>query len=72
MIGLFNAIADAYYDAYFRRVRSLAGVFITLTVIAVIILFLAGKKKACIWCVICGTVFWLFGGYNRLAEFFIH
>lgn len=73
MISLFGAaIAGAYYDAYLRRVHTLAGVFIVLTVIAVIILSLAGKKKACIWCIICGTVFWLFGGYNRIAEFFIH
>lgn len=72
MISLFGAAFAGAYDAYLRRVHTLAGVFIVLTIIVAIILSLAGKKKACIWCIICGTVFWLFGGYNWLAEFFIH
>lgn len=71
MINLFNAFAGAY-DAYLRRLHTLAGVFIVLTIIAIIILYIADKKKACIWCIICGTVFWLFGGYNWLAGLFIH
>lgn len=74
MLRLLNAFAGAYanaYDAYFQRVYTLAWVFAILTVIVAIVLHLSKRKKACIIWIICGTVFWFFGGYVRLAEFFV-
>lgn len=70
MLGLFNSVICAYND-YIQRVNTLALALIIITIIAAIVLHISNRKKACIILIICGTIFWLFGGYFKLANFFV-
>ena len=70
MSYLFNIFADSY-NQYIQKVNNLAISFIIVAIIIAVILAILKKKTACVIWIICGTIFWFFGGFVWLASLFI-
>ena len=71
MADFLGEITYTYYAEYYAKINQLATCFIIVSIIIAVILGVAGKKQSCIIWLICGTIFWLFGGFAWLASLFV-